>query len=128
MKKLTILYISLICTITVCQAQKTMVSTDKTQTAEIKNKNITPTEYHKFEDENFIFPTQTFNETLESQLKQDGLLGQVGKLFKFQLTDKVLIINAKAVEKKYKDKYLNLYNSFTKKTNCQGCFVAYILD
>jgi hypothetical protein len=128
MKKLTILYISLICTITICKAQKSMVSTDKTQSSEIKNKNIAPTDYHKFEDENFIFPTQTFNETLESQLKQDGLLGQTDKLLRFQLTDKVLIINAKAVDKKYKDKYLNLYYSFTKKANCQGCFVSYIIE
>ena len=128
MKKLLILHFCLISTASIGWSQKTMASVEKPLPIEIRGKGVATNETNKIEDGNVVFPAQTFNRILESQLKYDGLLGQSEKLIKLQLTDKILTVNAVEVETKFKDKYLNLYLSFMRKPACQGCFVSYIID
>lgn len=128
MKRLLILNFCLALTTTICNAQTTMVSPDKAFPIEIRSKGIAAPEKNTIEDENPVFPYQAFNRILENQLKFDGLLGQSEKLVKLELTHKVLIINSKEMETKFKDKYLNLYYNFMRKKACQGCPVSYIIE
>lgn len=131
MKRLLMLNFCIVLAITMSNAQTTMISPDKAFPIpiEIRSKGIaTPENRRVEEEENPVFPYQAFNRILENQLKFDGLLGQSEKLVKLELTDKVLVINSKEMETKFKDKYLNLYYNFMRKKACQGCPVSYIIE
>jgi hypothetical protein len=128
MKKLLIITITLISVLNICTAQKTMATTDKSKPVEVRSKSIPAAPINFIEDDMNVFSSQTFNLILESQLKHDGIMGKKDKLTKFQLTEKVMLVNSVEVEEKVKDKYLSLYFSFMRMPVCQGCFVTYIID
>jgi hypothetical protein len=128
MKKLLIITITFIFTLNICNAQKTMATTDISKPVEVRSKSILAAETHFIDDDMTVFSSQTFNLVLESQLKHDGIMGKADKLTKFQLTEKVMLVNSVEVEEKVKDKYLSLYFSFMRMPVCQGCFVSYMID
>jgi hypothetical protein len=128
MKKLLIVTITFIFSLNICNAQKTMATTDKSKPVEVRSKSISAVETNYIEDDMTVFSSQTFNLVLESQLKHDGIIGKTDKLTKFQLTEKVMLVNSVEVEEKVKDKYLSLYFSFMRMPVCQGCFVSYMID
>jgi hypothetical protein len=128
MKKLLIITSILISALNICSAQKTMATTDKSKPVEVRSKSIPAAETNFIEDDLTVFSSQAFNLILESQLKHDGIMSKKDKLTKFQLTEKMMLVNSVQVEEKVKDKYLNLYFSFMRIPVCQGCFVSYMID
>ena len=128
MKKLLIITSILFAALNSGTAQKTMATTDKITPVEVRSKSIPAAEMNFVEDDITVFSSQTFNLILESQLKHDGIMEKKDKLIKFQLTEKVMLVNSKQVEEKVKDKYLSLYFNFMRMPVCQGCFVSYIID
>jgi major membrane immunogen (membrane-anchored lipoprotein) len=69
-----------------------------------------------------LTPEQKYvNWKIEEELKNDKILGDNGKSFQFELTEKSLIINGKEQPKALLDKYVDIYYNYSGEQRCNGC-------
>jgi hypothetical protein len=81
-----------------------------------------PSSTCKYMETNFLTPEQKYvNWKIEEELKNDKILGENGKAFNLELTDKYLIINGKEQPKEMHNKYIDIYYSYSGEQRCAGC-------
>jgi hypothetical protein len=94
--------------------------------SEVVEPTVTPkgisSSTYEYMESNFLTPEQKYvNWKIEEELKNDKILGENGKSFKLELTDKYLIINGKEQSKELLKKYVDIYYNYSGEQRCAGC-------
>lgn len=85
-------------------------------------KGISSTTSYEYSESHYLTPEQKYvNWKIEEALKNDKILGDNGKSFQFDLTEKSLIINGKQQSKELLEKYVDMYYNYSGEQRCKGC-------
>lgn len=80
------------------------------------------TSSYAYSESHVLTPEQKYvNWKIEEELKNDKILGDNGKSFQFELTEKALTINGKQQPKELLDKYVDIYYNYSGEQRCKGC-------